>query len=79
MPNDGPMKDDYVSPYQCPECGAIQLCDLCEFWDDITLRCRDQAELDAWIEAVRQERRKPPASRRHGKVILAELRAKRSV
>jgi hypothetical protein len=34
---------------------------MLEFWDAISLKCKDKEELDAWIEAVRQERRKPPA------------------
>jgi hypothetical protein len=52
------------------------VCDFCEFWDAITVKCKDKEELDAWIEAVRQERSKPKASRRNGHELLAELRSK---
>ena len=50
-------------------------CDLA-FWQGICVVTDSQEELDTWIEAARQERKKPPASRRHGQELLEELRSK---
>jgi hypothetical protein len=44
------------------------------FWQGICVVTDSQEELDTWIEACRQERRKPKESRRHGQEILEEIR-----
>jgi hypothetical protein len=62
-----------------PTEGACILCrqaSFLEFWRAITVVCDSKEELDAWVEAVRLERRKPQASRRHGHEILEEIRSK---
>jgi hypothetical protein len=64
--------DDYV---RMPLNGTCGFC-LSAFWDLISVTLKDQEELDAWVEACRQERRKPMASRRHGHELLAEIRSK---
>jgi hypothetical protein len=54
------------------------ICGFCamEFWKGIMVVTDSKEELDAWIDAVRQERRKPQASRRHGQEILEEIRSR---
>src|SRR5882724_13489562 len=54
------------------------VCDFCqmEFWRCIAVVCDSQEEYEAFREACRQGRRKPPASRRTGHELLAELRSK---
>jgi hypothetical protein len=54
------------------------ICGYCamEFWRGITVVCDSQEELEAWIQAAREERRMPPHLRRHGQVLLQEIRSK---
>jgi hypothetical protein len=49
------------------------------FVKNISVVTDSQEELDAWKEAVREERKKLPASRRHGQEILDEIRSKAAV
>ena len=55
--------------------GICVRCDLA-FWQGICVVTDSKEEFEAWRDAVREERRKPPASRRHGQEILEELRSK---
>ena len=55
--------------------GICIRCDLA-FWQGICVVTDGKEEFDAWVEACREERRKPPAIRRHGQEILEEIRSK---
>jgi len=55
--------------------GICVRCDLA-FWQGICVVTDGKEEFEAWREAVREERQKPPASRRHGQEILDEIRRK---
>jgi hypothetical protein len=54
------------------------VCDFCqmEFWRGIAVVCDGPEEYEAFREACRKERGKPPASRRTGHELIAELRSK---
>jgi hypothetical protein len=69
-------KDAFDTGYvRMPITGVCEFRQM-EFWWGIMVVCDSKEELDAWIEAVRLERRKPPASRRHGHEILEEIKSK---
>jgi len=55
-----------------------RICVRCHFafWSGICVTTNSPEESEAWKQAVREERKKPPNSRRHGQEILDELRAK---
>jgi hypothetical protein len=55
--------------------GICMRCDLA-FWDGICVICDGPEEHEAFREACRKERCKPPASRRTGHELIAELRSK---
>jgi len=64
---------DYV---EIPFKGVCNACQI-EFWEGICVFTEPGEESDSWKQAVREELKKPRASRRHGQEILDELRSRR--
>jgi len=64
---------DYV---EIPFKGVCNACQI-EFWQGICVFTETEEESDAWKQAVREELKKPRASRRHGQEILDEIRSRR--